>query len=125
MTKKQTRIAKVLFKRSLDARGQLTPNRVRQILIQIAHARPQGMLGILKAYRRLIEAQLKKEEVEIEMAQPQKSKRFEKLILRKTGARRINLKINPDMVVGAKITHGDWIWEESLDAKLKQLTTNI
>ena len=83
------------------------------------------MLGILKAYRRLIEAQLKKEEVEIEMAQPQKSKRFEKLILRKTGARRINLKINPDMVVGAKITHGDWIWEESLDAKLKQLTTNI
>ena len=125
MTKKQKRIAKVLFKRSLDARGQLAESKVRQILAQLARARPQGMLGILKAYRRLIEAQLKKEKVEIEMAQPQKSKRFEKLILRKPGARQINLKTNPNMVVGAKITHGDWIWEESLDAKLKQLTTNI
>lgn len=122
MTKKQTIIAKVLFKKSLDGKEQLSPNRVRQILAGVTRARPQGVLGILKAYRRLVASQIKKEEVEIEAAQSLKSKKFEKLIFSKTGARRINFKINPDMVVGATITHGDWIWDETLDAKLAQLT---
>lgn len=122
MTKKQTVIAKALFKKSLDEKGQLNPNRVRQILAGVTRVRHRGVLGILKAYRRLVASQIKKEEVEIEAAQSLKSKKFEKLILSKTGTRRINFKINPDMVVGAKITHGDWIWDETLDAKLEQLT---
>lgn len=122
MTKKQTKIAKKLFKKSLDQKRQLSANRVHQILSALTRAKPQGVLGILKAYRRLIAAQLKKEEVEVEAAQTIKSKKIEKLILSKTGARRVNFKINPEVILGAKITHGDWVWDETLDAKLQELT---
>lgn len=122
MTKKQTRIAKKLFKKSLDQKRQLSANRVHQILSALKRAKPREVLGILKAYRRLIAFQIKKEEVEVETAQTIKSKKIEKLLLSKTGARRINFKINPAVVLGAKITHGDWVWDETLDAKLQELT---
>lgn len=124
MTKKQAKIAKVLFKKSLDSEGQLAPNRISQIIKALARKKPQGILGILKAYRRLIKSQLKKEGVEVEMAQKVTGKKFEQLILSKTGARRINFKMNPSVVLGAKITHGDWVWDETLDAKLQQLILN-
>lgn len=124
MTKKQARIAKVLFKKSLNQKGLLDPECVRQILSTIVRNKPQGMLNILKAYRRLCQSQLKAEEVDVEISQAVKTKQLQKLILKKTGARQVNFKINPDMVLGARITHGDWVWDASLDAKLKQLTVN-
>ncbi|MBI3282905.1 F0F1 ATP synthase subunit delta [Candidatus Curtissbacteria bacterium] len=122
MTKKQVRIAKVLFKKSLDQKRQISPHRVKRILENLERKKPQGILGILKSYRRLIESQLAKEEIEVEMAQKVMSKKIERLILSKTGAKRISFKMNPSMVLGAKITHGDWVWEETLEAKLKQIT---
>lgn len=124
MTKKQTKIAKILFKKSQDSKGQINQHLVSRILKALEREKPQGTLGILKAYRRLIEAQLRREEVKVEMAPTAKSKKFEKLILAKTGARRVNFEVNPDIVVGAKITHGDWVWDETLDAKLARLTQN-
>lgn len=124
MTKKQAKIAKVLFKKSLDQKGQLAPNRISQIIKALAYKKPQGLLAILKAYRRLCQSQLRKEEVEVEMPEKVMDKKIEKLILLKTSARRINFKMNPNMVLGAKITHGDWVWDETLDAKLQQLILN-
>lgn len=125
MTKKQTKIAKELFKKSLDQKGFISQNRIHQILTATARIRPQGLADILKAYKRLVAAQLKKEEVEVETAQNFKSTKLEKSILAKTGTKRVFFKTAPSLVLGAKITHGDWVWDASLDAKLGQLTTDI
>lgn len=124
MTKKQARIAKVLFKKSLNQKGLLDSARVRQILSAIVRDKPRGISPILKAYRRLCQSQLKAEEVDVETSQVVKTKQLQKLILKKTGARQVNFKINPDMVLGAKITHGNWVWDATLDAKLEQLTSD-
>lgn len=120
--KKQVQIARILFKKSLDQNGNINYQKVRQILVAMAKVKPLGIAGILKAYRRRVEAQIKKEEIQIETAQTVKSKTLQELILKKTGAGRVIFKTNPNLVVGAKITHGDWVWDETLDAKLGQLT---
>ena len=61
----------------------------------------------------------------VETAQKTKeSEKMEKELLSKTGARRIKYKINPEMIFGLKITHGDFVYDASLDSKLKQLTIN-
>ena len=122
MTKKRIKIARALFKKSLDKNGILSSYKVHQILMAISKEKPLQVAGILKAYRRLVVAKLKKEEVEVEMAQPIKTKNLEKIILKSTSARRIVFKTNPNLIIGAKVTHGDWIWDETLDAKLGQLT---
>ena len=125
MTKKQTQIARVLLVKSLDQNGSISPQKVRQILAAIAKEKPLGTAGILKAYRRLVQSKLKKEEVEVETAKVVESKNLQKMILRKTGAKRVIFRTNPNLTIGAKITHGDWVWDETLDAKLEQLTSNV
>lgn len=123
MTQKQVQIARLLFKKSLDQNGIISPKKVHQILTAIWREKPRGTAGILKAYRRQVFSKLKIEAVEVETAQEVKSKSLEKLILKKTGARSVIFKTNPSLTIGAKITHGDWVWDETLDAKLAQLTS--
>lgn len=125
MTKKQIQIARILLTKSLDKNGIISSQRVHQILTAISKERPPGTAGILKAYRRLVQSKLKKEEVEVETAKVVESKNLQKMILRKTGAKRVIFRTNPNLTIGAKITHGDWVWDETLDAKLEQLTSNV
>lgn len=115
-------IVRVLLAKSLDKNGIVSSQKVHQILAAISKERPPGTAGILKAYRRLLQSRLKKEEVEVETAQVVKSKNLQKVILRKTGAKRVIFRTNQNLTIGAKITHGDWVWDETLDAKLAQLT---
>lgn len=124
MTKKQIMIARILLTKSLDKNGLIGPQKVHQILLAISREKPPRIASILKAYRRLVASKLKKEEVEVETAQVVKSKNLQKVILKKTGARRVIFKTNPSLAIGAKITHGDWVWDETLDAKLARLTQN-
>ena len=80
------------------------------------------MASILKIYKKLIENTLLKEQVVVETAlRLTNQKKIEKEILNRTGAKRIIYKTNPKIVLGAKITHGDWVWDETLSAKLAQL----
>ena len=47
---------------------------------------------------------------------------MEKELLSKTKAKRIKYKINPKLIFGLRITHGDFVYDATLDSKLKQLT---
>lgn len=114
-------LAKLMFKGSLVS-NQLDHGKIRTLVQKLIKDKPQGYLKILKAYKRLVGQLSAKEEVLVESASPL-DKAFEKEMLSKTKAAKVRYKINKDMVIGAKITHGDWIYEASLDAKLKQLTT--
>lgn len=120
--KKLIATAKSLYKKSLKD-GVVNTQKVRQIAAKLATLRKPGVSTILKVYKRLIEQAITKEEVIVETAVPIASfKKFEDELLTRTGARRIKYKINPRVVFGAKITHGDWIYDATLDAKLKRLT---
>lgn len=120
--KKQLKIAKTLLKKSLT-NGTLDSTKVQKILIMLASAKPQGLIVILKTYKRLIEAKLKSEEVIVETAIKLSSqKQLVSNLKKATGAKRIIYKQNPKIVFGAKITHGDWILDNTLESKLKQLT---
>ena len=123
--KKILQIAKFLYKQSLT-RGFVDSRKVHKILEMLTLKKTTGLKAILKTYKRLIMAKLKKEEVIVEAAEKITSAtKLMAEIRQKTGARKVTFRTNPKITFGAKITHGDWIFDSTLDAKLKQLTINI
>lgn len=121
-TRQKTKIAKDLLKKSLT-NGLVDSQKVTTILKNLAGSKPQGIIGILKTYKRLVESKIASQTLIIES--PTSIGNLKKVggeLTKKTGAKRIVYKINPNLVFGAKITKGDWVWEDSLDTKLKQLT---
>jgi len=120
--KKIKDLAKVMYKKSLKD-GIVNPAGVSAVLKETISQKPQNLKNILKFYKHLIEAKIAQEELIVETAQKTKEiEKMEKELLSKTGARRIKYKINPKMIFGLKITHGDFVYDASLDSKLKQLT---
>lgn len=123
-SKKLTKIAKVMFKNSVSG-GYLDTNKARRIIAEVSTQKPTGLAKILTTYKKYIERQIASEEIIIESAVPLPNKSLEKELLSKTGARRIKYEINSQMVTGAKIKHGDWLYDESLSGKLANLTIEI
>ena len=117
------KIAKYLFKKSLSGDGFVDTKKVQVILNAIVSQKPPQLIKILKIYKKLIAAALSHEELVVETAEKlSNQKKFEQNLFTKTGSTKISYKINPNIVLGARITHGDWVWDETLQAKLKQLT---
>lgn len=115
------KIAKTLFKKSLTD-GTVNVKKVQLVLKETVARKPPQLVSILKIYKKLIENTLLEEQVVVETAlKLANQKKIEKEILNKTGAKKIIYKTNPKIVLGAKITHGDWVWDATLGAKLAQL----
>lgn len=125
MRKKLRDFAKAMFKKSLSD-GFLDEKKVKQVLKEIADQKGTQTVKILRIYKKLIEKALANEEIIIESAQKNMTnkKEIEKTLLSKTNAKKVVFRTNPTIVFGARITHGDWIYDSTLDAKLKQLTIN-
>lgn len=122
MTKKESKIAKLFFKKSLT-KGYVDTQKVRQILKLAGSNELAHPTRVLKSYKRLIENALAKETIIVESAsQIANEKKYDQELMSKTGATKVVHKINPQIVIGAKITHGDWIYDDTLDNKLNQLT---
>lgn len=122
--KKLAQIAKIMLKNSLT-NGLADAKRVKVVLKDVASIHPSNLSAILKIYKKLVEKALLQEEITVELASPIKNlKKLESEIITQTGVKRVRFKINADIVFGTKITHRDWIWDNTLQAKLKQLTTD-
>ncbi len=122
--KKLIDVAKSLFRNSLTE-GAVDPKKVRLALLAVKSGDKTNKIAILKIYKKLISQAIAKEEIILETGSRFKpSKKFEDELLAKTGAKRISYKLNGKLVFGAKITHGDWIFDSSLPAKLERLTIN-
>jgi|SRR3989304_9046985 len=120
--KKQILTAKQMFKKSLSE-GKVDTGRVHIVLKKMLSQKPAGLLRILRIYKRLIETAITREQLILESAVETANKKLlEKELLKKTGARKVIYKTNSKITFGARITHGDWIYDETLDAKLKSLT---
>jgi|SRR3972149_719473 len=123
--KKTIQIAKSLCKKCCTPEGHIEPSKIHLVLKALSRQKPAGYSNILRALKRQVETSLAREEVTVETTQkPTNWKQLEKTLIEKTHAKKITYKTNPNIVFGAKIMHGDWIWDSSLDAKLKQLTIN-
>lgn len=118
--KKVVAAAKTLFKESLTE-DKVDEKKIRKILDRIGQQKNPQAAKILKVYKRLVERALSWEEILVEAGEPV-AKDVEKTLLLATGARKAKFKVDPKIVLGAKITHGDWIYDATLEAKLKQLT---
>lgn len=119
--KKLIQIAKIMFKNSMS-RGYLDTSKAKRIISEVSAKKPAGLAKILTTYKKYLQRQIESEEIVIESAVPLPNKSMEKELLSKTGARRIKYQINIQMVTGAKIKHGDWLYDESLSGKLNNLT---
>lgn len=118
--KKQEKIVRYLFRNSLT-NDTVDEAKVKEILRLITKEKPPQLLNILKIYKKMVERTLLKEELIIEAATKVADKKFEQEILNKTKAKRIKYQIKPNLVLGMRITHGDWVYDETLQAKLAQL----
>jgi len=119
--KDQIKIAKLLFKNSFSGEF-LNEKKILGNLASLKTFKTLDLLHILKSYKKLIEKQIAKEDILIES--PIKLNLPKKTIdslIKKFGAKRIQFRENPHLVLGAKILHGDWVYDSSLDAKLEQL----
>lgn len=122
--RQQNKIARALFKSSLK-NGSLDTTRAEKVLKEIVKLSPQGLIGILQNYSRLVSQALSWQTVVVESASVSGVRDLEKKLLKATGAQKVTFKHNPKFVFGARITHGDWIYEDTLESKLKQLTSNV
>lgn len=117
-------LAKSLYKKSLTE-GNLDEKKVKLILKELTSARIAKLSTILKTYKRLVSEKLGKEEIIIETNSPVTlSPSFVNELKKKTGAKSVKNIVNHDIVFGAKITHGDWVLEDTLESKLKQIVNN-
>ena len=120
--KKIKNLAKIMYKKSLKD-GIVNLASVSAVLKEIVSQKPHGLKNILKNYKHLIEAKIASEELIVETAHKTKEvEKMEKELLSKTGAKRIKYKINPKLIFGLRITHGDFVYDATLDSKLKQLS---
>ena len=111
-----------MYKKSLKE-GLVNLASVSAVLKEIVSQKPHGLKNILKSYKHLIEAKIAQEELIVETAQKTKDiEKMERDLLSKTGTRRIKYKINPKLIFGLRITHGDFVYDATLESKLKQLT---
>lgn len=117
--KKVQKIAHDLFKKSLTA-GHVDDVKIQKILRIVLSLQSLEAVKILKIYKNFIKRALVQEEVVVETAAPIAQKEQETL-LKKTHAIKVKYKINPNIVMGAKITHGDWVYDATLESKLSQL----
>ena len=119
--KDQIKIAKLLFKNSFSG-GFLSEKKIRENLTSLKRFKTVDLSSILKTYKKLIEKQQSKEEILIEApAKLALTKKTVDSLLEKFGAKRIQVKENPNLILGARILHGDWVYDSTLDAKLEQL----
>lgn len=115
--------AKAMFKSSLKD-GKVDPQKVKDALDELSSQKEAKTTKILKIYKNLISQALAWQEVVVETALDTLSDDQKRSILAKTGAQSVKTVENLKIVAGAKIYHGDWVYDETLDGKLKRLTIN-
>ena len=115
--------AKEMFKKSLE-NTKIDPQKVKAVLNEFYNQKEAKAAKILKIYKNLVSQALSWQEVIVETALDTIGDDQKRSILAKTEAQSVKVVKNPKIVAGAKIYHGDWVYDETLEGKLKLLTVN-
>jgi len=127
-SKQAEQLAHALFRLSLEG-GALAPERVGGVLDYVAKHRPANPVLVLKAYRRLVAAELARGEARIEHAGPVSEKILQDLAAamgRKYGRRVAPVaRPNSALIAGLRVRVGDDVYEASAAGQLAELAASL
>lgn len=124
--RKITALAHELYRLSL-ADGQLAPERVAGVLAWVDQHRPASGSAVLRAYRRLVEAEFARRRAVIEYAGDVAPAAFGQIAT--AMSRRFGRTIepvpvpNPGLIAGLRVRVGDNVFENSVASQLAALDT--
>ncbi len=122
--RKITALARQLFRLSLDG-GRVSPERVGGVLAWVDKHRPSSASALLRAYRRLIGAELGRHRAVIEYAGDLAPSAF--TAIAEAMSKRFDRSIEPvpvpqpDLIAGMRVRVGDCVFENSIVSQLAAL----
>ncbi|ATC64025.1 hypothetical protein CMV30_08730 [Nibricoccus aquaticus] len=127
--KKQTlQLARQLFKLSFE-NGQITAERVSGVLGYVEKIQPPAIVAVLKAYERLVAAELARGHAIVEHAgsvTPAALQSIAAALTKKYGrAVTASAKPNPALLAGLRVRVGDDIYENSVSSQLGALAAAV
>jgi F-type H+-transporting ATPase subunit delta len=121
-------LARQFFKLSI-ANGELSADRVAGVLQYIEKHRPPQTLAVLRAYQRLIAAQVAREQAIVEHAGPMHDSVLTEIassMTRKYGRRISSVsRRNDALLAGLRIRVGDDVYESSVAGQLATLAAAV
>ena len=126
-SKAAEQFARQLFKLSV-VDGAVSPNQVTGVLQYVEAHKPSNVVLVLKAYKRLIAAELSRSAAVIEHAGPI-SESIQNAIGSALTAKlkrpiTITVKANPQLLAGIRVKIGDDVFESSVASQLTSLAEN-
>jgi len=120
--------ARQLYKLSF-VDGRLTQEQVAGVLAYVEKTKPADSLALLKAYQRLIAAEVARNQAVVEHAGSVSPETLQSVAssLSKTYQRPITAtaRPNPALLAGLRVRVGDDVYENSLASQLSQLGSNV
>lgn len=121
-------LARTLFKLSVE-HGSVSADRVAGVLAYLEKHRPANPVLVLKAYRRLIAAELARSEVRVEHAGPLAANVLASITAALSQKYHRPLtstaQSNPALIAGLRIRVGDDIYESSVAGQLADLAASV
>lgn len=126
--KQAQQLARRLFRLSLEG-GALSPERVGGVLEYVARHRPPNPVLVLKAYRRLVAAEVARGQAAVEHAGPVSEKTLQ-TVAEALGRRRGRAltpvaRPNPALIAGLRVRVGDDLYEASAAGQLAALAASL
>lgn len=124
-SKEALRTAKKLFAASFEG-GQLDLPTVQKVVKKLSETKPRGYLGVINAYWRLVQLEVKKNRAVIESAVELEPATKEAVVadLKKKYGDQISpeFSINPELLGGMKIRVGSDVWDGSVKNRVERLS---
>ena len=124
ISKSAKRDAKQLL-RSCIVKGVLDEARVRQVVAQVAEAKPRGYVAILSHFQRLVKFELDRRSANVDSAvplSPELTANVTNSLNRTYGqGLRIAFAQNPALIGGVRIKVGSDVYDGSIQARLERL----
>jgi len=125
--KQAVQLARQLYKMSF-VDGRLSDERVEGVLAYIEKAKPADTLAVLKAYQRLVVAEVARNVAVVEHAgsiSPQTLQSIASSLSKKYNRPvTATAKPNPSLLAGLRVRVGDDVYESSIAGQLSQLGSN-
>ena len=121
-------LARRLFRLSL-ADGAVSPERAAGVLAWVEKHRPAGAVAVLRAYRRLVAAELARGQAAVEHAGPVSNESLQAIgaaLTRKYGRPVVpGARPNPALLAGLRVRVGDDVYEASAAGQLAALAAAL
>ena len=117
-------IAKHLARLSIEKDlGEITPSKVKAVIDFIVEFPERERKALIRKYIYFLEDVCQKRTLQIEYTSGCDTDRLRKTMESKAGcALAVNLKENPDLIEGVRLSLGDFIWERSIRSDLELIS---